>query len=285
MRTVLTIAGSDSSGGSGIQADLRTFDSLGIRGVSAITAVTAQNARGVSTIAPLEADVVAAQIEAVAAEGVDATKIGMLATAAIAEAVAAAIEDLDLPFVVLDPVLASTSGTRLIDPDGVQVLITELMPRALVITPNLPEAEALSGLRIRTLDDARLAARRLHDMGAGHVVIKGGHWAEETSSAGQKVERDGQRATARRQTANSGGQKGNTPVRSRPEDVLDLLFDGRKFTELHVARAGGANVRGTGCSYSSAVAAFLAQGLELKDAAARAQRHVAALIARTYTER
>jgi len=191
---------------------------------------------------------------------VDATKIGMLANAAIAEAVAAAIEDLDLPLVVLDPALASTSGTRLIDSDGVQVLITELMPRALVITPNLPEAEALSGLRIRTLDDARLAARRLHDMGAAHVLIKGGHRGEETRSAGQK-----------------GGATG---------DVVDLLFDGRKFTELHVGRAGGGrNVRGTGCTYSSAVAAFLAQGLELRDAAARAQRHVAALIARTYTER
>jgi hydroxymethylpyrimidine/phosphomethylpyrimidine kinase len=260
MRTVLTIAGSDSSGGSGIQADLRTFESLGVRGVSAVTAVTAQNARGVSAIAPLEADVVASQIEAVAAETVDATKIGMLANAAIAEAVAAAIEDLDLPLVVLDPVLASTSGTRLIDSEGVQVLITELMPRALVITPNLPEAEALSGLRIRTLDDARLAARRLHDMGAAHVLIKGGHRGEETRSAGQK-----------------GGATG---------DVVDLLFDGRKFTELHVGRAGGGrNVRGTGCTYSSAVAAFLAQGLELQDAAARAQRHVAALIARTYTER
>jgi hydroxymethylpyrimidine/phosphomethylpyrimidine kinase len=269
MRTVLTIAGSDSSGGSGIQADLRTFESLGARGLSALTAITAQNARGVSAIAPLEADVVAAQIEAAAAERVDATKIGMLANAAIAEAVAAAIEDLELPLVVLDPVLASTSGTRLIDPDGIQVLITELMPRCLVITPNLPEAEALSGIRIGTLDDARLAARRLHEMGAAHVVIKGGHWWEETRSEGQRVERERQKAEGRGQSA-----------------IVDLLFDGRQFTELHIERAGrGTNVRGTGCSYSSAVAAFLAQGMELRDAAAHAQQHVAALIARTYTER
>ena len=269
MRTALTIAGSDSSGGSGIQADLRTFESLGVRGLSALTAVTAQNARGVAAIAPLDADVVAAQIEAVAAEGVDATKIGMLANAAIAEAVAAAIEDLELPLVVLDPVLASTSGTRLIDPDGVQVLVTELMPRALVITPNLPEAEALSGLRIRTIDDARLAARRLHDMGSAHVVITGGHWSEQARSKGQRAESRGQRAEGKSQGT-----------------IVDLLFDGRKFTELHIARAGSSmNVRGTGCWYSSAVAAFLAQGLELRDAAARAQQHVAALIARTYTER
>jgi hydroxymethylpyrimidine/phosphomethylpyrimidine kinase len=299
MRTVLTIAGSDSSGGSGIQADLRTFESLGVRGLSALTAVTAQNARGVSAIAPLEADVVAAQIETAAAESVDATKIGMLANAAIAEAVAAAIEDLELPLVVLDPVLSSTSGTRLIDPDGVQVLITELIPRALVITPNLPEAEALSGLRIRTIDDARLAARRLHDMGAAHVVIKGGHWGEATRSAvqrgereghraqgrGQRGEREGQRAEGRGQTATSGASKRKS-MQTPAADVVDLLFDGRKFTELHIERAGGGtNVRGTGCSYSSAVAAFLAQGLELREAAARAQHHVASLIARTYTER
>jgi hydroxymethylpyrimidine/phosphomethylpyrimidine kinase len=238
----------------------------------------------VSAIAPLEADVVAAQIETAAAESVDATKIGMLANAAIAEAVAAAIEDLELPLVVLDPVLSSTSGTRLIDPDGVQVLITELIPRALVITPNLPEAEALSGLRIRTIDDARLAARRLHDMGAAHVVIKGGHWGEATRSAGQG-EREGQRAEGRGQTATSGASKRKS-MQTPAADVVDLLFDGRKFTELHIERAGGGtNVRGTGCSYSSAVAAFLAQGLELREAAARAQHHVASLIARTYTER
>src|SRR5215510_1656222 len=169
MATVLTIAGSDSSGGAGIQADLRTFAALGVHGATAITAVTAQNATGVSAIAPLAADLVTAQIEAVAAAEIHATKIGMLATAAIAEAVAASIEALDLPLVVLDPVLASTSGTRLLDADGVQTLILELLPRVLVVTPNVPEAEALSGRRIVSLDDARDAARRLHDAGARHV--------------------------------------------------------------------------------------------------------------------
>src|SRR5262245_50343096 len=127
MRTVLTIAGSDSSGGAGVQADLRTFAHLGVHGTTAITAITAQNARGVSAVQAVEADLVAAQSDAVAGGGpVHATKIGMLATAAIAEAVAAAIEDLQLPLVVLDPVLASTSGTRLLDDDGVQTLLTEL---------------------------------------------------------------------------------------------------------------------------------------------------------------
>jgi hydroxymethylpyrimidine/phosphomethylpyrimidine kinase len=150
----------------------------------------------------------------------------------------------------------------------------------------------LSGLRIRTIDDARLAARRLHDMGAAHVVIKGGHWGEATRSAGQRGERErqrgereGQRAEGRGQTATSGSSRRKS-TQTPAADVVDLLFDGRKFTELHIERAGGGtNVRGTGCSYSSAVAAFLAQGLELREAAARAQHHVASLIARTYTER
>ena len=262
MRTVLTIAGSDSSGGAGIQADLRTFASLGVRGVSAITAVTAQNERGVSAIATLEADVVTAQIEAVASDGaIHATKIGMLANAAITEAVAAAIEDLELPLVVLDPVLASNSGTRLIDPDGVQAMITELLPRVLVITPNLLEAEALAGRRIHTLDDARDAALRLHDMGAEHVVIKGGHAPAQR----QNVERKARREKGKGQRA----------------DVVDLLFDGRNFHEMRIPRVSGSNVRGTGCSYASALAAFLALGHGLPQSARRAQRHVARLIART----
>src|SRR5437868_9741010 len=245
MPTVLTIAGSDSSGGAGIQADLRTFAALGVHGATAITAITAQNASGVSAIAPLAADLVTAQIEAVAASAVDATKIGMLATAAIAEAVAASIEALDLPLVVLDPVLASTTGTRLLDADGVQTLLLELLPRALVVTPNTLEAEALSGRPIRSPADAREAAKRLHDMGARNVIVTGGH------------------------------APGDAPSR---RVVVDLLFDGRRFRESRVPRVAGRSARGTGCSYASAVAAFLALGRSLPDAAARAQRHVARLI-------
>lgn len=251
MRTALTIAGSDSSGRAGIQADLRTFAALGVRGTTAITAITAQNAKGVSALVPLEADLVTVQIEAVATDaagdsadgvGIHATKIGMLANAAIAEAVVAAIEDLELPLVVLDPVLATSGGTRLLDADGVQVLLTELLPRALVVTPNIPEAEALSGKRIASLDDAREAARRLHRMGARNVIVKGGH------AAGA--------------------------------DVVDLLFDGRQFHEARTARVARPGiVRGTGCTFASAVAAFLALGRPLPDAASLAQRHVAALIA------
>src|SRR5713101_1689348 len=179
MRTALTIAGSDSSGGAGIQADLKTFAAFGLYGASAITAVTAQSTKGVEAIAPLSADLVTAQIEAVAGDlAIAATKIGMLATAAIVEAVAAAIEELELPHVVLDPVLVSSSGERLLDTDGVQALCTGLIPLVRVVTPNIPEAEALSGKRIMSLDDAREAARRIHDMGADAVIITGGHEPE-----------------------------------------------------------------------------------------------------------
>ena len=176
MRIALTIAGSDSSGGAGIQADLKTFAAFGVYGASAITAVTAQSTRGIEAAVALEADFVTAQIEAVAGDlSIDATKIGMLANAAIVEAVAAAIAELELPLVVLDPVLVSSSGERLLDEDGVRALCAELLPRSRVVTPNISEAEALSGRRIQSMDDAREAARRIHDMGTAAVLITGGH--------------------------------------------------------------------------------------------------------------
>ena len=165
--------GSDPSGGAGIQADLKTFAAFGVYGASAITAITAQSTRGVEAVAPLSADLVTAQIEAVAGDiAIDATKIGMLATAAIVEAVAAAIEELDLPLVVVDPVMVSTSGERLLDEDGVQALCAELLPRARVVTPNIPEAEALSGRR------DRLAGRRARG-GATRFTT----WAPRPSSS------------------------------------------------------------------------------------------------------
>src|SRR5713226_720828 len=205
MRTALTIAGSDPSGGAGIQADLKTFAAFGLYGASAITAITVQSTKGVEAVAPLSADLVTAQIEAVAGDlAIHATKIGMLATAAIAEAVAAAIEELELPLVVVDPVLVSTSGERLLDADGVQALRTDIIPLARVVTPNIPEAEALSGKRIASMNDAREAARRIHAMGASAVIITGGHAVR---------------------LANPDSQIPN------PE-VMDLLFDGREFHEI-----------------------------------------------------
>ena len=251
MRTALTIAGSDSSGGAGIQADLKTFAAFGLYGASAITAVTAQSTRGIEAAVALEADLVTAQIEAVAGDlEIHATKIGMLANAAIAEAVAAAIAELDLPLVVLDPVLVSSSGDRLLDEDGVRVLCGELLPRARVVTPNLPEAEALSGRRIHSMDDAYEAARRIQDMGAAAVIITGGHANEQRSGLGDQG-----------------------------SEVVDLLFDGDTFFELRVPRVESRHTHGTGCSYASAVATGLALGFALPDAAARAQQYVAGAIA------
>ncbi len=255
MRIALTIAGSDSSGGAGIQADLKTFAAFGVYGASAITAITAQSTQGIEATAPLSADLVTAQIEAVAGDfTIDATKIGMLATAAIVEAVAAAIAELDLPLVVLDPVLVSSSGERLLDEDGVRMLCTQLLPRARVITPNIPEAEALSGRRIASLDDTKEAARRIHEMGAAAVIITGGH-ADEGSGLDEGSGR-----------------------RAQGSGIVDLLFDGMTFHEFRVTRVESRHMHGTGCTYASAVAAGLALGLALPEAAARAQIYVAGAI-------
>jgi hydroxymethylpyrimidine/phosphomethylpyrimidine kinase len=258
MHTALTIAGSDSSGGAGIQADLKTFAAFGLYGASAITAVTAQSTKGIEATVALEADFVTAQIEAVAGDfTIDATKIGMLANAAIVEAVAASIAELDLALVVLDPVLVSSSGERLLDEDGVRALCAELLPRARVVTPNIPEAEALSGRRVQSMDDAREAARRIHDMGAAAVIITGGHamWASPQPPP-------------------------PSPQPPAPSPfVIDLLFDGHAFHELRVPRVASRHTHGTGCTFASAVAAGLALGHELADAAARAQQYVAGAIA------
>jgi hydroxymethylpyrimidine/phosphomethylpyrimidine kinase len=238
----LTVAGSDSSGGAGIQADLKTFAAFGVYGVSAVTAITAQSTSGIIASLALPADLVEAQIEAVASDiPIQAVKTGMLANAAIVEAVAAAIQDLELPSVVVDPVLVSKGGVRLLDDDGVQMLLTELLPLARVVTPNLPEAEALSGRRIRSLADRRDAAERIRDQGARAVIITGGH------------------------------DEGGT--------IVDLVLDDT-FTELRVDRAAGHGAHGTGCTFASAVAALLARGVPLVDAAARAQTYVAEAIRR-----
>ena len=242
MRTALTIAGSDPSGGAGIQADLKTFAAFRLYGASAITAITVQNTLGVEAVAPLEADLVTAQIEAVAGDlEIYATKIGMLGTAAIVEAVVAAIDELDLPLVVVDPVLASTSGVALLDEDGVRALRAQLLPRARVVTPNIPEAEALSGVTIRSLDDAREAAKRIRDLGPRAVVITGGH------AAGS--------------------------------EVVDLLLDEEAFGEFRTPRVDTPGAHGSGCAFAAAVAAGLALDQPLPEATALAQRYVAAAIA------
>ncbi len=241
MKIALTIAGSDSGGGAGVQADLKTFAAHGVYGTSAITAVTAQNTVGVTGIAALPTDIVTAQIEAVAGDiGVDAVKTGMLASAAIVEAVAAAIDTLELPSVVVDPVMIAKSGDRLLEAEAVAALKSELLRRAFVVTPNIPEAEVLAGMSIASLADAREAARRILALGPAAVIVKGGHL-------------------------------------EGPE-VIDLLYDGREFRELRGPRVEGRHTHGTGCTFSAAIAANLALGRPLAEAAERARHYVAGAI-------
>jgi hydroxymethylpyrimidine/phosphomethylpyrimidine kinase len=241
MKTALTIAGSDSGGGAGIQADLKTFAAHGVYGTSAIAAVTAQNTLGVTSFLALPGDLIIAQMEAVASDiGVDATKTGMLANAAIVEAVAAAIDDLELPRVVVDPVMIAKSGDRLLEEEAVSAIRTELLRRAFVVTPNAPEAEVLAGIPVRTVADAREAARRIHKLGPAAVLVKGGHL--------------------------------DTP------DVVDLLFDGRTFTEFTGPRVESRHSHGSGCTFAAALTANLALGHPLPEATRLAKEYVVGAI-------
>jgi len=237
----LTIAGSDSSGGAGLQADLRVFEALGVRGRTAVTAITAQTDREVVSVEPLPAAIVTAQIDAVVSAGRPAsTKIGMLATAAIVEAVTSAIARHHLTNVVLDPVMAATSGGRLLEKDAVEPLLTRLIPLATLVTPNLAEATALSGVTVTTIPDMLRAAHALRDRGAQAVLVKGGHL-------------------------------------SGP--AIDVFDDGRLVEEMVAPRVAGVSVRGTGCMLSAAIAARLAHGDTLADAVRRAKEVVTSAIA------
>jgi len=241
MRTVLTIAGSDSGGGAGIQADLKTFAAHGLYGTSALTAITAQNTLGVTAVHVLPSDLVTAQIEAVVSDiGAHAAKTGMLANAAIVEAVAASIDALEIPLLVVDPVMAAKSGNRLLDDEALGALKSVLLPKAVVVTPNISEAEALSGRSIRTAADRRSAARAIHALGARAVIVTGGHFP----SAG----------------------------------IVDLLYDGHDFQEFEGERVPGRHTHGTGCTYSAALACHLALGRTLAEAIPLAQAYVAGAI-------
>ena len=241
MRTVLTIAGSDSGGGAGIQADLKTFAAHGLYGTSVITAVTAQNTTGITALEALSADLVTAQMEAVMSDiGAHAAKTGMLANAAIVEAVASAVEALKIPWLVVDPVLVATSGDSLLDDEGVGAMKSELLRRAFVVTPNVLEAEALSGIRILSDEDRRHAARRILALGPSAVILKGGH----VSSA----------------------------------DIVDVLYDGHRYVEFRTARVPGRGTHGTGCTFAAAVTSQLALGRGLEDAIPLAQSYVAEAI-------
>ncbi|HEX7086085.1 MAG TPA: bifunctional hydroxymethylpyrimidine kinase/phosphomethylpyrimidine kinase [Vicinamibacterales bacterium] len=241
MPTALTIAGSDSGGGAGIQADLKTFAALGVYGTSAITALTAQNTRRVTAVHDVEPGFVGEQIEAIASDiAIDAVKTGMLANALVVQAVVDALTRLHLPRPVVDPVMVAKSGDALLAPDAVDEVRRRLLPLAAVVTPNRMEAEVLTGRPVRTRDDAREAARALVELGAGAAVIKGGHFDE-------------------------------------PE-VVDLLFDGRDFFDFRHARQDTRHTHGTGCTFAAAIAAHLALGRPLPEAVAHSVDYVAGAI-------
>jgi hydroxymethylpyrimidine/phosphomethylpyrimidine kinase len=236
----LTIAGSDSGGGAGIQADLKTFAALGIHGTSAITAITAQNTVAVTEILELPVAMVRAQIDAVVEDlGVQAAKTGMLSSAEIIETVAAAIQAHRIGNLVVDPVMVAKGGARLLRKDAVDALRTRLLPLAAMLTPNLPEVEVLLGRRVTTLDERRQAARDLLALGPRAVVVKGGH---------------------------AGG------------DAIDVYWDGATLEELPAERIATANTHGSGCVFSAAIAAGLAQGLDSLTAVRAAKEFITGAI-------
>ncbi|MDP9396273.1 MAG: bifunctional hydroxymethylpyrimidine kinase/phosphomethylpyrimidine kinase [Actinomycetota bacterium] len=240
----LTIAGSDSSGGAGIQADLRTFAALRVFGASAVTALTAQNTCGVRGVHAVPADFVVAQVLAVLDDlDVAAVKTGMLATAEIVGAVARLAADGRLPHLVVDPVMVASSGDRLLEPEAERAYVEALLPHAMLVTPNRREAEVLLGSRIDTLADQHEAARALGKLGPA-AVVKGGH-----------------------AVADSG------------DEAVDVVWDGTGTYELRAARVDTPNNHGTGCSFASAVAAGLAKGSDVTTALHDAKSFVSAAVA------
>lgn len=242
----LTIAGSDSGGGAGIQADLKTFSALGVYGASAITAVTAQDTKRVYSFVEMEPEFVVAQIDAVLGDiGADAVKTGMLASAAIIEAVSEALERWEVTTVVVDPVMVAKGGDKLLRDDAVEALRRSLLPRALIVTPNIPEAEVLVGHSIRSPQDIEAAAREIHSFGTRNVLIKGGHLDD-------------------------------------PLNAIDFLFDGQGMREFRAGRVETTSTHGTGCTFASAIAAGLAKGESLPNAVLLAKAYVTKALQSAY---
>ena len=240
----MTIAGSDSGGGAGIQADLKTFSALGVYGASTLTAITAQNTVGVTAVHEIPTDVIAAQIDAVITDiGADAVKTGMLSSPEIVGTVAEAVRRHHIANLVVDPVMVAKSGDRLLRAEAIATICERLIPLAAVVTPNIPEAEDLTGLTIATDADAQRAAEAIIAMGAKSVVVKGGH-------------RDG--------------------------PPTDILYDGEQFVEFTTERIPSTNTHGTGCTFASAVAAGLAHGLDVPAAVQQAKDYVTAAIRSAY---
>jgi hydroxymethylpyrimidine/phosphomethylpyrimidine kinase len=245
MPSALSIAGSDPSGGAGIQADLKTFAAAGVYGMAAITALTAQNTVQVTGVHEVPPEFVALQIDTVYADITpDAVKTGMLSSAAIIEAVAGKARSHGFRNLVVDPVMVAKSGDRLLREDAVRALVEELIPEAFVLTPNVPEASVIVGHEIRNANEMRDAARVIHALGTNNVVMKGGHLAGDT--------------------------------------VTDILYDGTDFHEFKCPRIETKNTHGTGCTFASAVAAHLALGDPVVDAVRKAKEYLTEALRRAY---
>lgn len=243
---VLTIAGSDSGGGAGIQADLKTFSALGAFGMSAVTAITAQNTLGVTAVQEISLDVIEAQIDAVVSDiGVDAVKTGMLSSPEIVRLVARKAEEHGFDPLVVDPVMVAATGARLLRENAVDAVKQDLIPAATVVTPNTFEAEVLTGLTVTTESEMKVAAQAIHSLGPRYVVVKGGHVTGSDQST-------------------------------------DLLFDGRDFVEYPATRIDTTSTHGTGCTFASAIAAGLARGLSVPDAVGEAKDYVTRAIATAF---
>jgi hydroxymethylpyrimidine/phosphomethylpyrimidine kinase len=242
MKRALTIAGSDSGGGAGVQADLKTFSARGVFGMSVLTALTAQNTIGVQGVFEIPTDFIAQQIDSVVTDiGTDVVKTGMLSSTQIIETVASKLREHGLSPVVVDPVMVAKSGDPLLRDDARHALINRMLPLATVVTPNLHEARSLVGFEINGLEDMRRAAKTIHQMGPHNVVIKGGHLPESS-------------------------------------DAIDLLYDGKTFQEFHAPRLESKNTHGTGCTFASAIAAELAKGNSISDSVRIAKAYVTAIM-------
>lgn len=240
MKKVLTIAGSDCSGGAGIQADLKTFSAHGVYGMSVIVSVVAENTSRVIDIQDITPEMIEKQIDAVFEDiEVDAVKVGMLSTPECMRAVAGKLRQYKPEHVVIDPVMYAKNGCPLMDPSAVDALIESILPLADVLTPNIPEAERITGMEIRSVTDMETAAQKIHDMGCRTVVVKGGHAI------------------------------GN---------ALDVLFDGKQMHHFETQRIDTKNTHGTGCTFSSAVASQLALGMDICKAVEKAKAYVTTAI-------
>lgn len=245
MKNVLTIAGSDSCGGAGIQADLKTFSALGTYGMSVITAVTAQNTQGVLDVQDITPDIVEKQIEAIFDDiNVDAVKIGMVSNSNTIKTIAKNLRKYNVKNIVLDPVMISKSGYDLLKPEAKAALIDELIPLATIITPNIPEAEEISEIKINNLDDMKKAANKIYKMGPKFVLVKGGHLSNTAD---------------------------------------DVLFDGKDIKILRGDRFKTKNTHGTGCTLSSAIASYIALGYSVYDAVKLAKDYITTAIKHSFS--